>query len=36
MPFYQKQGQLPNKRSEFDIIDRPKEKDIVNSLSPLY
>ena len=31
-----KPGQLPNKRSEFDIIDRPKEKDIVNSLSPLY
>ena len=31
-----KPGQLPNKISEFDIIDRPKEKDIVNSLSPLY
>ena len=31
-----KPGQLPNKTSEFDIIDRPKEKDIVNSLSPLY
>ena len=31
-----KPGQLPNKTSEFDIIDTPKEKDIVNSLSPLY
>ncbi len=31
-----KPGQLPNKTTEFDIIDRPKEKDIVNSLSPLY
>ena len=31
-----KPGQLPNTTSEFDIIDRPKEKDIVNSLSPLY
>ena len=31
-----KPGQLPNKTSEFDIIDMPKEKDIVNSLSPLY
>ena len=31
-----KPGQLPNKTSEFDIIDTPKEKDVVNSLSPLY
>ena len=31
-----KPGQLPNKTSEFDIIDKLKEKDIVNSLSPLY
>ena len=31
-----KPGQLPNKNSEFDIIDKLKEKDIVNSLSPLY
>jgi len=31
-----KPGQLPNKTSEFDIIDKVKEKDIVNSLSPLY
>ena len=31
-----KPGQLPNKTTEFDIIDKPKEKDIVNSLSPLY
>ena len=31
-----KPGQLPNKTSEFDIIDKQKEKDIVNSLSPLY
>ena len=31
-----KPGQLPNQTSEFDIIDKLKEKDIVNSLSPLY
>ena len=33
-----KPGQLPNKTTEFDIIDKlkEKEKDIVNSLSPLY
>ena len=31
-----KPGQLPNITSEFDIIDKLKEKDIVNSLSPLY
>ncbi len=31
-----KPGQLPNKTTEFDIIDKFKEKDIVNSLSPLY
>ena len=31
-----KPGQLPNKTSEFDINDKLKEKDIVNSLSPLY
>ncbi len=31
-----KPGQMPNKTSEFDIIDKLKEKDIVNSLSPLY
>ena len=31
-----KPGQFPNKTSEFDIIDKLKEKDIVNSLSPLY
>ena len=31
-----KPGQLPNKTTDFDIIDKLKEKDIVNSLSPLY
>ncbi len=31
-----KPGQLPNQTSEFDITDKLKEKDIVNSLSPLY
>ncbi len=31
-----KPGQLPNKTTDFDIIDKLKEKDIVNSLTPLY
>ena len=31
-----KPGQLPSKTTDFDIIDKLKEKDIVNSLSPLY
>ncbi len=31
-----KPGQMPNKTSDFDIIDKLKEKDVVNSLSPLY
>ena len=31
-----KPGQLPNKTTEFDIIDVKKDKDLVKSLSPLY
>ena len=31
-----KPGQMPNKTTEFDIIDIVKDKDVVKSLSPLY